>query len=509
MSAGGAGSQSSFRAFVTDHGFSDAQKHTGEVTREPADRSTCMTGSAPTPASCISKGTTADRTRAHNDITRFRKTPESAQSEIPSISPSPSIAVQAVDVPIPQGNREPAHPPLRLSEQVSASRTEAHQGSIDTPGPSVVSHVPGSPASQNVPSAMKGASLLSQGVATDEPTGDDQNFAQSISDFPRVTEFAGTSAAEGGDQTQKVQDGLVAKKPSVAAISATSSRTVDASSLTNGRPVKEAVDWTSPHHQAHPQAQGDQVSSDSDAQRPEVRVTRPSIHRSSAAVSSPFEHERESPTQSREPTTIKTGPSQVVHTELHQSAERAPDTATVGSRATQDHPEPVTLQRATKSTGETFAAMDSAPASPVVWSSHGVNKAEAGFQDPTLGWVRVRAQSDSAGVHATVVPASTSAGQALSAHLSGLETYLIEGHTHLDSWGVAAPESLRGAASDFGPGTQTMGHSGEGKEQSRGQPESSVAATTPESRLTRGPGREPVASQVQRAGVGRYVSLMA
>jgi hypothetical protein len=124
-------------------------------------------------------------------------------------------------------------------------------------------------------------------------------------------------------------------------------------------------------------------------------------------------------------------------------------------------------------THEAFAAMDSGTGSVApTWFHAGANQAEAGFRDPGLGWVGVRAQSDASGVHAAVVPNSAEASQILSGHLAGLNAYLAEGHTGVASVSLTAPESRlseqgtleqspgRGYEGTGGQGTGQQGNSG-------------------------------------------------
>jgi hypothetical protein len=78
---------------------------------------------------------------------------------------------------------------------------------------------------------------------------------------------------------------------------------------------------------------------------------------------------------------------------------------------------------------ETFAAAeDDSPPSAPMWTHAGTNKAEAGFQDPLLGWVSVRARADANGVHATVVPSSLEAGRELGSALPELQAFLAAHH---------------------------------------------------------------------------------
>jgi hypothetical protein len=96
---------------------------------------------------------------------------------------------------------------------------------------------------------------------------------------------------------------------------------------------------------------------------------------------------------------------------------------------------------------ETFAALDSAPASAPAWVRAGAREAEAGFHDPELGWVSVRANSTSGAVHAAVVPGSDEAAQALGGHLAGLNDYLATHHSTVESVTLAAPEVAAASSS--------------------------------------------------------------
>ena len=81
----------------------------------------------------------------------------------------------------------------------------------------------------------------------------------------------------------------------------------------------------------------------------------------------------------------------------------------------------------------TFEALDSAGVlGKPAWIHAGAQRAEAGFQDPALGWVGVRAELGGGRVHAEVVPGSADAAQALSGHLAGLNAYLAEHHTPVE-----------------------------------------------------------------------------
>jgi hypothetical protein len=94
---------------------------------------------------------------------------------------------------------------------------------------------------------------------------------------------------------------------------------------------------------------------------------------------------------------------------------------------------------------QTFAALDAEDSTATSkWVRAGGNTAEAGFEDPVLGWVGVRAQAGPSGVHATVVPISADAAQSLGAHLSGLSSYLSEHRTPVETVTMSAPDSSLG-----------------------------------------------------------------
>jgi hypothetical protein len=94
------------------------------------------------------------------------------------------------------------------------------------------------------------------------------------------------------------------------------------------------------------------------------------------------------------------------------------------------------------STRETFATIDAGTDDDTAkWVIGGEHRAEAGFQDPSLGWVSVRAQGGAGGIHAAVVPASDVAAQALGGHLAGLNAHLANQYEHLNPVTLSAPDT--------------------------------------------------------------------
>ena len=91
---------------------------------------------------------------------------------------------------------------------------------------------------------------------------------------------------------------------------------------------------------------------------------------------------------------------------------------------------------------ETFSAMDAEPTQGAsTWIHAGPQHAEAGFQDPSLGWVGVRADLGASGIHAALVPGSGEAAQVLGSQMAGLNAYLNEHHTPVETLTLASAGS--------------------------------------------------------------------
>jgi hypothetical protein len=99
---------------------------------------------------------------------------------------------------------------------------------------------------------------------------------------------------------------------------------------------------------------------------------------------------------------------------------------------------------------ETFAALDADAVQGASWLHAGAHSAEAGFEDPALGWVSVRADLNAGAVHASVVPGTADAAQALGAHMAGLNAYLHEQRTPVGTVTLASPDTNP----DLGQGAQ-------------------------------------------------------
>jgi hypothetical protein len=128
---------------------------------------------------------------------------------------------------------------------------------------------------------------------------------------------------------------------------------------------------------------------------------------------------------------------------------------------------------------ETFAALDAeSGAGTPTWIHAGAQHAEAGFQDPTLGWIGVRAETGAGGVHASLVPSSADAAQALGGHLAGLNAYMAEHHTSVDPVTMSTPTGRGSESLTDQSGGQSM-HQGSGQSnaQETGQGTQSTGAT--------------------------------
>jgi hypothetical protein len=162
---------------------------------------------------------------------------------------------------------------------------------------------------------------------------------------------------------------------------------------------------------------------------------------------------------------------------------------------------------------DAFARLDAGGASrPIHWVPAGAHRAEAGYLDPALGWVAVRAESSGGGVHAAVLPGSPEAAQVLGTHLSGLNAFLAQQHGPHATVTMAAPEDGHSGAGAQ-QGNSAGGGSGrdEGVERSKAVPEGRKTDSSPQAAVSaagavdRSIGSD--GSAIRRAGT--YVSVMA
>jgi hypothetical protein len=126
---------------------------------------------------------------------------------------------------------------------------------------------------------------------------------------------------------------------------------------------------------------------------------------------------------------------------------------------------------------DTFAALDADTLTGTPsWIHAEARRAEAGFQDPTLGWVGVRAEASGGIVHATLMPGSAEAAQTLGGHMAGLNAYLAEEHSSVATLTLAAPE---GRESGLGAGQDANQDTNQGMTQGGGQNSPSESQSNP------------------------------
>lgn len=124
--------------------------------------------------------------------------------------------------------------------------------------------------------------------------------------------------------------------------------------------------------------------------------------------------------------------------------------------------------------GEAFSTLDTEGSNRVTWVRAGAQQAEAGFEDPQLGWVSVRADVNGGTIHASLVPATADAAQVMGGHLDGLNAYLSEHHSTVETITLSAPA---GRAHEE-PGSQGQGmQRGAGQEPGQGSSQQSGEET--------------------------------
>ena len=171
---------------------------------------------------------------------------------------------------------------------------------------------------------------------------------------------------------------------------------------------------------------------------------------------------------------------------------------------------------------EAFATLDAAGAAKPAWIHGGTQRAEAGYQDPALGWVSVRADAGGGGVHAELVPATADAAQALGGHLAGLNAFLAERHSPVETVTVTAPEGgwaaatgSAGSGGEAGSGQQQPGQQ-TGQNGTQGSESGAQTGAASTSRAATGSAVEAAAmpAEADRGAAltgsrGRHISVMA
>jgi hypothetical protein len=169
---------------------------------------------------------------------------------------------------------------------------------------------------------------------------------------------------------------------------------------------------------------------------------------------------------------------------------------------------------------EPFAALDAGTGvSTPNWVHAGGRQAEAGFEDPALGWVGVRADLSSGGVHAAIVAGSSEAAQTLSGHLAGLNAYLSENHTPvstltMDTAGYSGSETGQNQGMNQGTNESMQQSQGHAESQSGHQAANQSGASASErgAQVLPANSGDPVSGLGAIASVdgrGAHISVMA
>ncbi len=151
---------------------------------------------------------------------------------------------------------------------------------------------------------------------------------------------------------------------------------------------------------------------------------------------------------------------------------------------------------------DAFSTLDAA-APAATWIHGTAPRAEAGFQDPSLGWVSVRAEAGTGGIHASVVASTADAAQALGGHMASLATHLAERHLPVETltFSSSGGQSL-GAGADRGANQNSQQNGGQAPyANQREQPASGpVTEARPAPRFAEEAVRTPVWNAVSGGG---------
>ena len=174
-------------------------------------------------------------------------------------------------------------------------------------------------------------------------------------------------------------------------------------------------------------------------------------------------------------------------------------------------PQPAAQTAPGISTTETFSALDGTDNSMhATWIHAGAHQAEAGFEDPSLGWVSVRAGSNAGSISAVVVPGSADATQALGAHMAGLHDYLREQRSPVENLTMEPAQNY----GNDGSLNQEMHHQGHQQSAQESPDRSPVLNPLQASSSAAGLAEAPFSSvnespAILPASGGRYISVLA
>ncbi|UWZ83136.1 hypothetical protein [Occallatibacter riparius] len=183
---------------------------------------------------------------------------------------------------------------------------------------------------------------------------------------------------------------------------------------------------------------------------PTPQQHEPRSQRPSAAGAADAGFARPKPTEIA-PTKVAAGthsaatPTNASYTTHLQDQSIAPGPLTVDATMRSEHASVLSPRAVPQSSASTardpFAALDRRTAAPApTWSQAGTHHAEAGYLDPSLGWIGVRAEGSGFALHATIVPGSGEAAQALGGHVASLNSFVAEHHGRSSTVAIASPD---------------------------------------------------------------------
>lgn len=156
-------------------------------------------------------------------------------------------------------------------------------------------------------------------------------------------------------------------------------------------------------------------------------------------------------------------------------------------------------------TRDTFSALDSGTAMPKTsWIHANARQAEAGYLDPNLGWIGVRAETTTNGVHAALVAGSSQAAEALAGHVSGVAQYLQENH------GTSATVTMAPDWQQQGNGGMSQGNAPDQRGQSHDGGQTSGVSAARVMSTVQAPSSAQAAAVVNSSlGTGSQISVVA
>ena len=164
---------------------------------------------------------------------------------------------------------------------------------------------------------------------------------------------------------------------------------------------------------------------------------------------------------------------------------------------------------------DAFAQLDQEHTTPLAtWIHAGPHRAEAGYLDPSLGWVGVRAQNEAGVLHAAILPGSAEAAQALGQHMAGLNTYLAQHHAGMGPVGMTAPDPLTDGATS-GRGNAQNSHAQQqsppdpDRSGSGARPREESRASNPERISTTRPSPLSLEPRMKNGGDSLHISVIA